>query len=103
MLENQSDEIFRNKLQGHSSPVPEYMWQRVQPKKDKDRKMIFFWLGSLIVGLGLGSLVYFTSGHFTGSRSRNTTPVASSTGSKSGSPSVISPTGRPAPSPLTLN
>ncbi len=120
MLENRSDEIFRHKLQGHSSPVPEYMWQRVRPKKDKDRKMIFLWLGSLIVGLG--SLVYFSRGHFTHGdltgplRSRNTNPVAtpvsvspastriaSATGKPSGSPSVISRTRRPAPSPLTLS
>lgn len=84
MLEHQSDEIFRNKLQGHSSPVPEYMWQRIQPKKEKDRKMIFFWLGSLI--LGLAALIYFSRGHFTPSpQFRNISPAASPINKSSGS------------------
>lgn len=107
MPENKSDEIFRDKLQGHSSPVPEYMWQRVQPKKGKDRKMIFFWLGSLMAGLGLASLIYFSRGHFTqegltGPRqSRNANPVGSAIATKSsGSPAIASSTGRSSGSPL---
>jgi hypothetical protein len=57
MSENQFDEFFRNKLNAHSSPVPEDMWQRIQQKKDKDRKGFILWiwyfLGSMLLLISL--------------------------------------------------
>jgi len=43
MTEHQFDELFRNKLKDHSSQVPENFWQRIEPKKDKDRKLFILW------------------------------------------------------------
>ncbi|MES1250246.1 MAG: hypothetical protein ABUL46_06145 [Chitinophaga rupis] len=57
MTEHQFDDQFRNRLGDYSSQVPEDMWDRVRPKKDKNRKGFFFWLryvilpGCLLVGL----------------------------------------------------
>lgn len=44
MLDNQFDEILRNKLEGHVSPVPEEMWQRVRPDKGRRRIALWVWL-----------------------------------------------------------
>ena len=39
MSEKEFDRIFREKLENHSSPVPDDMWQRIHAEKDKDRKV----------------------------------------------------------------
>ncbi|WP_431213259.1 hypothetical protein ACQ86N_47970 [Puia sp. P3] len=49
MRENEFDQFFRDRLAGHSSPVPEGMWQRIQGKKDDRKAFIFWW----IIGGGL--------------------------------------------------
>jgi hypothetical protein len=61
MLETQFDEIFRNKLQGHSAPVPTYIWQRIQPKEANDRDRIVFWIWYIVLPLSL--IVSFTGGY----------------------------------------
>jgi hypothetical protein len=49
MTENQFDELFRNKLKDYSSQVPDNMWERIHPEKDRDRKLFFIWLKYVIV------------------------------------------------------
>ena len=59
MSENKFDEFFRKKLQWYSSPVPGDMWQRIQEKKEKDRKGFFFkWL------LAALPLLFLIAGYF---------------------------------------
>ena len=59
MNENEFDEFFKNKLLKYSSAVPEDMWQRIQQKKDKDRKAIFFkWSLSALL------LIFLLAGYF---------------------------------------
>ncbi|HEV8084514.1 MAG TPA: hypothetical protein VGP55_15005 [Chitinophagaceae bacterium] len=54
MSEDQFEEFFRNKLGNYLSAVPQDMWQRIQQKKDNDRKGFFFkWLFPLIIILVL--------------------------------------------------
>src|ERR1017187_3514767 len=56
MNENQFDEFFREKLLKYSSLIPGDMWQRIQIKKDKERKGFFFkwvlatWLLAFLIG-----------------------------------------------------
>lgn len=61
MLENKFDEVFRNKLLGHSSQVPDDMWERIR-QKDKDRKPFPFWpwhiIGPALLFLGLSGAYY---------------------------------------------
>jgi hypothetical protein len=57
MTENQFDDSLKNKIRDHRSPVPDDMWERINQKKDKDRKgfLFFFrWLAVLILGVCLG-------------------------------------------------
>lgn len=62
MNENQFAEFFRNKLLKYSSPVPENMWQRIQQKKDKDRKGFFFkWFLVLSLTLSGGYFILHTN------------------------------------------
>ena len=62
MNENQFAEFFRNKLLKYSSPVPENMWQRIQQKKDKDRKGFFFkWFLVLSLILSGGYFILHTN------------------------------------------
>src|SRR6185369_7721414 len=56
------DEIFKNRLPGHESPVPDDMWERIIRKKDKDRKGFFFFFklfGLFILGFGIGYILLF--------------------------------------------
>ena len=75
MTEHQFDEQIRQRLGDYSSPVPENFWEKIQPKKDRDRKGFFFWLRYIILpGLLLASL---TAGYLI-THHRQTNPAASS-------------------------
>jgi|ERR1700722_1693406 len=56
IFENEFDDFVRNKLNNFISPLPEDMWERINPKKDKDRKLFFFWTKGLF-----GSILLFAS------------------------------------------
>ena len=53
MPNNQIDHFLKEKLQDYSSKIPEFMWERVIAKKDKDRKFFIVWkwylLGSVLL------------------------------------------------------
>ena len=49
MTDHQFDEFIRDRLRDYPSPVPENFWDRIQPKKDKDRKGFFFWFRYIIL------------------------------------------------------
>ena len=55
MREKEFDQFFRDRLAGHSSPVPEDMWQRIQGKKDDRKAFVLWWV--LGGGLVLASLL----------------------------------------------
>ena len=62
MSDSQMDEIFKNKLPGHESPVPDDMWERIIQKRDKDRKGFFFFFrlsGLILLGVGIACLLLF--------------------------------------------
>src|SRR6185295_11453701 len=62
MSDSQFDEIFKNRLPGHESPVPDDMWDRIIRKKDKDRKGFFFFFklsGLFLLGFGIGYILLF--------------------------------------------
>ncbi len=62
MSDSQFDEIFKNRLPGHESPVPDDMWERIVRKKDKDRKGFFFFFklsGLFLLGFGIGYILLF--------------------------------------------
>jgi len=62
MTDSQLDEIFKNQLPGHESPVPEDMWERIVLKKDKDRKGFFFFfslIGLILLGFGIAGILLF--------------------------------------------
>ena len=62
MSDSKMDEIFKNKLPGHESPVPEDMWERIIRKKENDRKGFFFFLrlsGLFILGFGIAWFLLF--------------------------------------------
>jgi opacity protein-like surface antigen len=61
MTENQFDEFFRKKLGDYSSPVPEDMWQRVKPKKDRDRRILLLLLLAGLIAGGAGTYFIFSS------------------------------------------
>lgn len=67
MNEYQFEEFFRNKLSKYSSPIPENMWQRIQQKKDKDRKGFFIkWFLPLIL------IAFLIGGYFIFNANKNT-------------------------------
>jgi hypothetical protein len=77
MSENKFDEFFRKKLPGYSSPVPVDMWQRIQQKKDKDRKGFFFrWF---LAGF---ALIFLIAGYFILHTNKNTVPKATTPASQ---------------------
>jgi hypothetical protein len=57
MSENQLDELLKNRMLDHRSPVPENMWERIVQKKDRDRKLFIFFLRSLLIVLLAACLV----------------------------------------------
>ena len=62
MSDSQFDEIFKNRLPGHESPVPDDMWERIVRKKDKDGKGFFFFFklsGLFLLGFGIGYILLF--------------------------------------------
>jgi hypothetical protein len=61
MSDSQMDEIFENRLTGHESPVPDDMWERINRKKDEDRKGFFFFRlsGLFILGFGIAYFLLF--------------------------------------------
>jgi hypothetical protein len=62
MSDSQMDEIFKNLLSGHESPLPDDMWERIIRGKDKDRKGFFFFLrlsGLFILGFGIAWFLLF--------------------------------------------
>jgi hypothetical protein len=62
MTDSQLDELFKNQLPGHESPVEEDMWERIMRKKDKDRKGFFFFLslvGLFLLGFGVAGILLF--------------------------------------------
>ena len=62
MADNQFDEIFKNRLPGYESPVPDDMWERIVLTKDKDRKGFFFFFklsGLFLLGFGVGYILLF--------------------------------------------
>ena len=81
------DEFFRNMLKDHSSPVPEDMWQRIMPEKDKDRKGFILWYWYFFGGVLFIAII--TAGYFiwhtnTGSdKKNNIAAVNKSTNNKS--------------------
>ncbi|MHA4812239.1 porin family protein [Flavitalea flava] len=64
MLENKFDEFFRNKLLGHTSQIPEDMWERIR-QRDRNRNPFPFWpwriIGPALLVLGLAG-AYFLVG-----------------------------------------
>jgi hypothetical protein len=61
MSDSQMDEIFKYRLAGHESPVPDDMWERINRKKDEDRKGFFFFKlsGLFILGFGIAYFLLF--------------------------------------------
>ena len=62
MSDSQFDEIFKNRLHGHESSIPDDMWERIIQKKDKDRKGFFFFFklsGLFLLGFGIGYILLF--------------------------------------------
>jgi hypothetical protein len=58
MSDNLFDNFLKEKLQNHVSPVPGDMWQRIQAKKEKERRGGFWWnnyrnIGLAIVGVAI--------------------------------------------------
>lgn len=69
MTDNQLDDIFKNRLNDFNSDVPADMWQRII-KKDKDRKLFFILLWSIIgvgllLGASFGGYFFFNSNEIT--------------------------------------
>jgi len=58
MTDNQFDNFFREKLRDHTAPVPEGLWERIRPEKEKRPKGFFlpkingtgFMVAALLVG-----------------------------------------------------
>lgn len=66
MSENQFDEIFRDKLGGYPSPVPDLMWEKIQSRKRPGRPPFYFWkwFSVLLLTLTLGFFGgYYFAGH----------------------------------------
>lgn len=61
MTDNQFDNFFREKLINHSAPVPEGLWEKIRPEKEKRPKGFFLrkinGTGLLIAALLVGSLM----------------------------------------------
>jgi hypothetical protein len=73
MSDNQFDELFRNRLPDHRSPVPENLWERIVQKKDRDRKVFLFFLRFLLIAIFaacLGGIWYYSGFHDTHIRSK---------------------------------
>jgi hypothetical protein len=101
MTENQFDELFRNKLKDYSSQVPDNMWERIHPEKDRDRKLFFFWLKYVIAPAF--TLAGLAGGFYIGARPDAHHSLSHSSVSSASSP-VSSPDSSAATgSPLTLS
>lgn len=63
MLENEFDQIFRDRLTDHSSEVPEDMLRRISGKEKDDRKGFLFWWGYVLAPtllvIGLAAYLIF--------------------------------------------
>lgn len=55
MAEHPLDDFIRKKLEDYSSPVPGDMWNRIQQKREKERRFLFFWR-TLVAALLLGGM-----------------------------------------------
>jgi hypothetical protein len=61
MTDNQFDNFFREKLINHSAPVPEGLWEKIRPEKEKRPKGFFLrnikGTGFLVAALLVGSVI----------------------------------------------
>lgn len=69
MNDQQFDDFIKNKLQNHSSAVPDGVWERIQAKRENERRGIAWWQQNkkLIIGLTallLTSYVVFIGTNF---------------------------------------
>lgn len=91
MTDNQLDDIFKNRLKDFNSDVPADMWQRIV-KKDKDRKLFFIWLWT-IIGIGLllgatfGGYMFFNNNEI--SKINQVIPQADSVSAKQNQSDII--------------
>jgi hypothetical protein len=53
MSDNLFDNFLKEKLQNHVSPVPGDMWQRIQTRKEKERRGGFWWSNYRSIGLAI--------------------------------------------------
>ncbi len=61
MTDNQFDNFFREKLSNHTAPVPEGLWEKIRPEKEKRPKGFFLrkinGTGLLLAALLVGSVI----------------------------------------------
>ncbi len=87
MTDKELDELFRNSFSGHQAPVPEEMWQRVNPQKEKKRRAIAWWSGLGVAALLLiGAFVWWN--HTSSIPAQDSAIVSASPGSDKPQPSV---------------
>jgi len=43
MTDNELDNLFKNTFTNHEAPIPDDMWQRIQPGGSKKRPVVFWW------------------------------------------------------------
>ncbi len=57
MSENLFDNFLKEKLQNHASPVAEGMWERIHSRREKERRIGFWWNNYRGLGYGLVGVV----------------------------------------------
>jgi hypothetical protein len=57
MSDNLFDNFLREKLQNHDSPVAEGMWERIQAKREKERRVGYWWKDYRSIGVAVVALV----------------------------------------------
>jgi hypothetical protein len=77
MSDNLFDNFIKDKLQNHSAPVAEGMFERIQSARERERRVGFWWNNSRNVGLGvlvvaLITTIIFTSQNIT---SKENSPI----------------------------
>lgn len=80
MFDNEFDELFRNRLKGHPSAVPDDMWLRIRGRADarggfNPRRWYFIGLVMLVAGL-VGGSRFWRSSHFVPGRQQPPNAVA---------------------------
>ena len=57
MTDKELDDLFKKSLEAHEMRLPDDMWQRVQPKKEKKHRGAILWW----TWLGVAALLFFSN------------------------------------------